>query len=516
MRAFKLDDAGLLKISGKDAARFLQNQSTNDVASLKPGESQANASVDRQGKLKGVYTLYFDAETYWLLLAKTQLELLVKHLAQFKIMDDVVFEDVSKNHAIYGVLSKTTPENLPDAAVCVPYVPGYAVWLTSDLPGEGFFEALSSEEWHQFRVEAGIPMFGVDYDNETMLPETGLQRDCVSYNKGCYLGQEVIARVKTYGTLQKALCGLLFPDLKNCPAVDSEITIDGKVVGVTKSAVFSKTFNAVISLAYLDKAHRVPGKTLAIQLNGKPVSTLVSTLPFSTDRAAILREEALRLFSVGKESEAVTKLREALAIREDIETCEALGVILGRDENTLDEAMQMMDKVLALDADHVMAHTNLSIYWLKKGNKDKAEEEKAKATVSAFRKKAKEAGLTPPDMEAEKAKKQKALLERVGLFEEALKHAPDDPLGNFGLGSIYLELERFAEAVGPLQKVIAAQPKHTVAYLSLGKALTAVGQEAQAKEILEKGMEVAAARGDMMPLQDMQRLLAKMESKVEL
>jgi tetratricopeptide (TPR) repeat protein len=193
-----------------------------------------------------------------------------------------------------------------------------------------------------------------------------------------------------------------------------------------------------------------------------------------------------------------------------VEAYEALGVILSRHERYL-EAIARMEQVLGLQPDHVLAHTNLSVFYMKLGDKEKAEDEKAKATMAAFSQKAKASGLVF-DIEAERRKKELATLAKIDMFQEALKFNGEDPLGNFGLGSAYLELKRFEEAIEPLQRVIKAQPKHSVAYLSLGKAYEGTQQALQAEQIYQKGIEVAAAKGDLMPLKEMQTRLAGLTS----
>lgn len=167
----------------------------------------------------------------------------------------------------------------------------------------------------------------------------------------------------------------------------------------------------------------------------------------------------------------------------------------------------MMETLLKLDPEHVLAHTNLSIFYMKLGDREKAEEEKAKATLAAFRRQGKAAGLAM-DMEAERQRKERAALEKIDMFQAALAMNPDDPLGNFGLGAAFLELKRYGEAVAPFEKTIHAQPRHSVAYLSLGKALEGLQEAARAAETYRQGIAIAAAKGDLMPLKEMQARLS--------
>jgi folate-binding protein YgfZ len=352
----------------------------------------------------------------------------------------------------------------------------------------------------------------VDYDFDTLLPETGLERDTVSYTKGCYLGQETIARVKTYGTVQKALVGLRFEPGVPLPKAPGDCLIAGKKVGELTRSIESPTLQQPIGMAYLGKAERVPGKTLTLQIGETQYTAQVTLLPFYSaigqQDGATLLQEGLRLFSEGYEEAAIVQLRQALSVQPDsLEAAEALGVILSRQEQ-YPEAIALMEKILEQDPHHVLAHTNLSVFYMKLGDKEKAEEEKAKATMAAFSQRAKAAGLTF-DPEAERRKKEAAALDKIAMFEEALKFSPADPLGNFGLGSSLLELKRYDEAIEPFRKTIQAQPKQSVAYLSLAKCLEGAGQPDEARTVLETGIAVAAAKGDLMPLKEMQ---ARLES----
>ena len=553
----RLPHWGVVDILGPDAPAFLQNRTTNDVVALKPGEGHLNAIVDRQAKVQGVFSLHrLENGARLLFEDRALLPQIVAEIEKFHIIEQFTTTDVSASFDVLTlqgsrsrkVLTATLQgfRELPDYGWQEGTLADQSVWLTRrSLSGEeGYvllvpqgaadtieralqaaakelglsWTVLSEEALNVLRIEAGWPRFGVDMTTDTLFPETGLQQQAVSYTKGCFLGQETIARVKTYGAVQHALCGLLFPqDFTDLPPVGTSLVVDGQTVGTLYSSVYSPTLERPIALAYLGKAWRTPGKTLSLSLGGKTVVATVTLLPFVSKMSAQdALHRGLRAYSEGNEEDAVQALREAVQLDDTlVDAFEALGVILGRQEQ-VDEAMAMMHKVLELDPDHVLAHTNLSIYWLKKGDKDKAEEEKAKATVAGMRKKAKEAGFTLPDPEELRRQQEAKLLERVAMFEEALKFSPDDPLGNFGLGSALVELKRYADAIAPLEKTIAAQPKHTVAYLSLGKAFQETGQLERAREIFEKGIEVASARGDLMPLQDMQKRLAEVTKQPQL
>lgn len=542
----KLNDWGVFELKGPDAANFMQGRVTNDVLALEPGQGQRNASLDRQAKIEGVFTLLrLSEETFWLLAPQVEAENAIKGIEKYHITEQFKVQSLSNSvwtmqgpqstQVLEQLLSSPLPTE-PFSHVEVQLNGATMRIVKQSLTGEtGYLLmaenssleaplneliqkqdglALTPEALNALRIEAGLPWFGADYDTDTLLPETGLERETVNYSKGCYLGQETVARVKTYGAVQKALTGLLLEPNAKLPPENTPCLLNGKLVGQVKSVVFSPTLKRPIAMAYLGKSERIPGSQLALEIAGQTYQVTVALLPFyeSPDlqkSGKVLLQEGLKLFSDGFDEEAIRVLKQATEVDSNLlEAYEALGVILSRYER-YDEAIGLMNQILELDPDHVLAHTNLSVFYMKLGDKEKAEDEKAKATMAAFSKRAKEAGLVF-DIEAERRKKEQAALERLAMFEEALKFNPEDPLGNFGLGSIYLELNRFTEAVAPFEKVIQVQPKHTVAYLSLGKAYEGIGQAEQAKTAYQKGIEVAAAKGDLMPLKEMQQRLERL------
>lgn len=119
------------------------------------------------------------------------------------------------------------------------------------------------------RLESGLCRYGIDMTDTVALPATGLEWVSVSYDKGCYPGQEVVAKVRTYGAMPRALMGVrlvegVWPDVPTDTVVSSVVSIDyqGKTIGTLYSRAMSPTLNQPIALAYLDKAYRLPGQVL--------------------------------------------------------------------------------------------------------------------------------------------------------------------------------------------------------------------------------------------------------------
>jgi folate-binding protein YgfZ len=138
--------------------------------------------------------------------------------------------------------------------------------------------------WEAFelaRIEAGLPRFGVDMD-ETNLPlEAGLESTAISYSKGCYIGQEVIARLRTYGQVAKALRGLrLADDLPALPKKGDKLFHEGKEVGFITSAADSPSLEAKVALGYVRREANAIGNSLTLVSSGDESRVRIVPLPF--------------------------------------------------------------------------------------------------------------------------------------------------------------------------------------------------------------------------------------------
>jgi aminomethyltransferase len=132
------------------------------------------------------------------------------------------------------------------------------------------------------RFEAGIPRFGIEMDETHLPPETGLEKDAISYTKGCYTGQETIARLRTYGQVVKALRGLqLHPPGGELPKRGDKIVREGKVVGQVVSALRSPAFGTDLALGYVRKECNAVGTSLVVQTASGEVSATIVALPFA-------------------------------------------------------------------------------------------------------------------------------------------------------------------------------------------------------------------------------------------
>jgi tetratricopeptide (TPR) repeat protein len=146
------------------------------------------------------------------------------------------------------------------------------------------------------------------------------------------------------------------------------------------------------------------------------------------------------------------------------------------------------------------------------GDKERAEEEKAISMSLRMSQLAKEHAIKKQE-EEDKQKLAAEAEKRLEMFRQVLALDPHDFLANNGVGTVYVEIGRYEESIQYLQKAIAAKPTHTVAYLALGKAFEQLNRLDEAMNVYKKGIDLAAKRGDITPMKEMQVLLANVESR---
>ena len=545
---FFLEDLCLISAEGSDLFSYLQTQTTNDVNELKPGQGQNNAIVDRKARVISTFSLHRTGEESAVILVETQQkENLLNHLNSFLFREDVTLTSSShfvlalqgpKSHEIIKIFTRSN-DSIPEKPndICKFTFEGLpALAIAKSLTGEEgcvlVFQTESEDtitkkflEFEQqnlliqvdhharevFRIEAGIPSYGKDINDKNILPETGLEHSSVSYNKGCYIGQEVIARIKTYGAPNFALMGLTIEG-DVLPISGSEIKLASKKLGVIKSSIFSYSLQKNISLAYIQKDHRSPDIDLDVTIDNKPYKIRTCLLPFyqpqtRKDHSKVIQDKALKLYQEQDDlDQPIALLREAIELDPKNATAyEALGVFLSK-QNKLDEAISLMKRLVEINPEEIMAHSNLSVYYMQQGRIEDAEQEKGEATALQFEKAIAE-NMAKKTTE-NKVKQDLAEREqKISMFKQVLEIDPVDQVANFGLGSVYHDLKRYEEALPPLQTVVKEYKDYSAAYVLLGKTMEKLSRQDEAIQTYREGIAVASKKGDLMPLKEMQQKL---------
>jgi folate-binding protein YgfZ len=244
---------GQLRVTGADRARFLQGMTTNDVAGLAEGAWCRAAILNAKGRVLAVVDVVHDGDAFVVLTEPITAGKVREVLERHAIMDDVAFTPIQR--AVHRVWD--TPA---------------AVWTAAPV----FAAAAPSppEEVEARRIEAGLPKYGVDVSEEYFPFEANLDA-AISFQKGCYIGQEVVARANARGHANKRLVGLALtgdgPAAPGTP-VSSEARPDA---GLVTSSIVSPTFGP-IALAYLHRSSWDPGTP--VSRPSRPA--IVKPLPF--------------------------------------------------------------------------------------------------------------------------------------------------------------------------------------------------------------------------------------------
>jgi len=570
-------DLGLVLAAGPDCADFLQARLTSDVHALASGQGQLSAKLTGRGELVGYFSLHRLPDlgqpfpSFFLLASRGDLACLLEDLLSTRITEDVLLEDVTTQFDgivvqgpdspafVDNILAIPSPGDQPEYSVRVP-APGFSKDLPSDLlvfsrsftgdpgrillwgagpSGDGVAEKLlvtagdeglatigggitDRSAWQWLTVEAGWPVLGRDIEPSKMvLPKTGLEQHVASATKGCYPGQEVVARIRTYGSVPTAMRGLVFADgdessLLDFPEPGHDLQMGDNKIGTWGTCAWSVTRDRPIALVFLDRDHRTPGRLLNVGLGSRIVEAEVVMLPFfqaadKSEKARHMHDRAVRLFSGGNDDGAVTLLEEALRLDPGLQDAfEALGVILGRTER-YHQAIEIFRRLEEVAPAEPMVHTNLSLYYMKIGDKEEAERQKAQATLKRFSdaddplqaKAMEEASATALRDDANR---------RIAMFSEVLELDQEDALALMGMGKALADLQEYDRADDFLGRARNAQKDNSSLYATHGKVLEALGRPVDAAEVYRQGVAVASRRGDLMPLKDMEHRLLLLQA----
>ncbi|WP_263378355.1 CAF17-like 4Fe-4S cluster assembly/insertion protein YgfZ [Granulicella paludicola] len=264
-----ITDRAFLRITGPDATRWLNGMVTNNIKDLKPGEGNYNFLLNAQGRIQGDCTIYREPgdgdPTYLLETSTYQLETIHQLLDKFIIMDDVELNPAMTDKLgllvlgtgalgtlDVGLIWPTPPISISYGSVADPAVSGkevilsvapnlYEVWGDASLIawmsslGE---RQVSPEALEAYRILSGTPKYGVDIrntDTNKDLPQETAQTHALNFNKGCYLGQEIVERIHSRGNVHRIFTPFTLSG--ELPTLPTPLEANGKSVGELTSAV---------------------------------------------------------------------------------------------------------------------------------------------------------------------------------------------------------------------------------------------------------------------------------------
>ena len=294
----------LLQVQGADRASFLHSLLTNDIKRLTPGSGCPAALLNVNAKLIAELFVLMEPDALWLLCDATRAADVASTLDRHLFTEAVTLTNHERRQAVLALQGPRTMDalaQLTEAKVALPRIGDHCATVIEDIPlrlarysltgdagvlclvdaehaksawdllqRHGAASGLRPVGWEALntaRIEAGIPWFCVDMNEDNLLPETGLEASAVSDAKGCYLGQEIIARLATYGSVSRRLVGLLI-DGGQVPEAGDQIVQNDEPVGSVTSACYSPTLQRPIAMGYVKRGAYEPQTAVEI-LRGK-------------------------------------------------------------------------------------------------------------------------------------------------------------------------------------------------------------------------------------------------------
>jgi folate-binding protein YgfZ len=285
-------DRTQIELTGIDRAAFLHNFTTNDIRNLKPGQGCETFLLDVRGHTVGHVLVFCTPDSLVLDTVPGQAERLTNHLNRYLIRDKVEIFDRSEDWSellIAGAGTEVLLQRFLESAPIGPLdhqparLAGQPIWLRRvEFAGmDGFLIAGVAEvidgvgialsldgatvcdaaAFEAVRIEVGFPWFGVDITEKNLPQEVDRNTKAISFTKGCYLGQETVARIDALGHVNKLLRSLRFSN-EAVPLPGTQLQTGGAVVGEVTSAAFSPMLQAPLALGYVRRGHEAIGTRL--------------------------------------------------------------------------------------------------------------------------------------------------------------------------------------------------------------------------------------------------------------
>jgi folate-binding protein YgfZ len=291
---FDLSKRAKFRITGTDRLRFLNGQITNDLRKASESFAIEACILNAKGKTDAHIYVSASGDSFLVDAAADLRETLKVRLERYVIADDVQIEDVTDRFSLFHALSQQPPNVEHGRIVSVRRFaePGWDTWgdatqyrvSLEDLSSR--WALCDSAAAEVMRIEQGIPRWGRDLTNEIIPIEANLEQRAIDYQKGCYIGQEVISRIKMSGQTNKRLCGLIsLDDLPLQPGMKlTAPSAPEKEVGWITSVTRSKRLGREIALGYVKRGFNSASTRLNAVASADPASAPASVevvpLPF--------------------------------------------------------------------------------------------------------------------------------------------------------------------------------------------------------------------------------------------
>jgi glycine cleavage system T protein (aminomethyltransferase) len=316
-----LSHRGRLRVTGDDRVKWLQSVISNDILPLKPGQGLYSSFLTHKGKMLTYFRVYALAELlvledvgeigdttfqalrkFLLYGTKAKMEncadtwglLLTSGPKAADLIKSAFGADVSSLSPLsfitseiggqQALLIRTEETGETDLEIMIPADGLVTAWDKLLASGQPMgLKPFGTEAREMLRMEAGLPKAGPDLNDDIVPPEANLEGKAFSLSKGCYPGQEVVARMDTYGSVRRRLVGLALkgPAL---PTKGAKLFSGDREVGWISSAVHAPSLNRIIALGFPLRDFSNPGTALTVDIDGQRHDATVQQLPFYTRR----------------------------------------------------------------------------------------------------------------------------------------------------------------------------------------------------------------------------------------
>ena len=305
---FDLSETARIELRGADRVRFLNGMVSNDLQALAPGGGCRACMLNRQSRILADLFVLATPDGLVLLAEPALGPAVAERIEKYRLGLDVEMSSNGPSEALFSLQGPAAPDVVKDVlgadvselspcghieaekgamrarVVRLPRTgrPGYDLIVPADLAGDAWRACLAHGAvpagWDVLetgRVEAGLPRYGADLGEKVLFSEADVP-DAVSYRKGCYVGQEIVARVRTYGQLKKRRRGLL---VEGRAKAGDAVGDGGKDVAVLTSARFSPILQKTAAFAYLP-TDLEDGRELTLRSQDGPARAVVAPYPF--------------------------------------------------------------------------------------------------------------------------------------------------------------------------------------------------------------------------------------------
>ncbi len=307
---------GRLRLTGKDALDLLHRLSTNDLLSLEPGRARGTVLTTGKGRIVDVVTVVRMPEHLLLLTSPGQQGRVAQWLDTYTFLEECAVQDIGQEMALLSlvglgaeealaraagpasvlprageargvtlgaaeaVVVRTDPLGLSGYDLLAPWEQAVAVWQALAAPGTANALPAGLEALETARIENGVGRYGREYGEAVNPLEGGLRR-LISFTKGCYTGQEVVARLNTYDKVQRKLVGVVLENkLRIAAGKRPRLLVDGQEVGYLTSWARPPRRQRWLALGYLRRAHAKVRAQVQVEADGVSFPARVASLPF--------------------------------------------------------------------------------------------------------------------------------------------------------------------------------------------------------------------------------------------